>query len=267
MEAVVGEADVWWEGGFGGGVVEVVAHVGEEGTTGLELFDVGDGFFEMRVAEVRVAAECVEDEDVEVLEEREAIVGDVAHVGEIGGGAKAVAGDLLAAVGDGDAAEAGPEEIDACAGRGVETMDFDTGAGGIAVFGSKGISEDAFDGAGGGVVGVDGKVTFDVEAERAEVVESHDMVGVGVGVEDSVDTADALADGLGVEVGAGVDEDGVVVVGEADGGARAPVARIAVGRGGGEADGAVAAEGGYPHRSARAEKCEGSQHLCLAKDI
>ena len=68
-----------------------------------------------------------------------------------------------------------------------------------------------------------------VEAEGAEVVEAHDVVGVAVGVEDGVDAADVLADGLGVEVGAGVDEDGVVVVGEADGGPGAAVARVSVG--------------------------------------
>ena len=71
----------------------------------------------MGVAGVRLAAEGVEDEDVEVLEEREALGGDVAHVGEVGGGAEAVAGDVVAAVGDGDALEAGAEEVDGGAGR------------------------------------------------------------------------------------------------------------------------------------------------------
>ena len=63
-----------------------------------------------------VAAEGVEDEDVEILKEREALFGDVAHVGEVGGAAEAVACDLLEAVGDGDAVEVGSEEVDACAG-------------------------------------------------------------------------------------------------------------------------------------------------------
>ena len=113
---------------------------------GFELFDEGDGFFEVGVAGVRVAAEGVEDEDVEILEERDADFGDVAHVGEVGGGAEAVAGDLLAAVGDGDALEAGAEEVDAGAGGGVEAMDVDAGAGGVAVFVAEGVVEDALDG-------------------------------------------------------------------------------------------------------------------------
>ncbi len=70
-----------WEGGFGGGVVEIVAHVGEEGAAGFELVDEVDGLGEVGVAVVGVAAEGVEDEDVEVLEEGDALGGDVAHVG------------------------------------------------------------------------------------------------------------------------------------------------------------------------------------------
>ena len=52
---------------------------------------------------------------------------------------------------------------------------------------------------------------------------------MAVGVEDGVDAADVFAEGLGVEVRAGVDEDGVAVVGEADGRAGAAVARVSVG--------------------------------------
>ncbi len=168
-------------------------------------------------------------------------------------------------MGDGDAAEAGAEEIEAGAGGGVDAVDLDAGAGGVAVFGAEGVVEDALDGGGGVVVGVDGEVAFGVEAEGAEVVEAHDVVGVAVGVEDGVDVADVLADGLGVEVGAGVDEDGVVVVGEADGGPGAAVARVSVGRDGGGADGAVAAERGDAHGGAGAEKGEGCLHR-LADD-
>ena len=89
-----------------------------------------------------------------------------------------------------------------------------------------------------------------MEAERAEVVHAEDVVGVAVGVEDGVEAADAGADGLGVEVGAGVDDDVVAFPGDEDGGPGAAVARVAGGRSGGGADGAVAAERGDAHRGA-----------------
>jgi hypothetical protein len=42
------------------------------------------------------------------------------------------------------------------------------------------------------------------------------MIGVAVGVEHGIDAANAFAEGLGVEVGAGIDEHGVAIVGEPD---------------------------------------------------
>ena len=254
-----------WKRGLCGGVVEVVAHVGEEGATGLELFDVGDGLLEMGVTVVWVAPKGVEDEDVEVLKKRDALVGDVAHVGEIGGAAESVAGDLLAAVGYGDAAETGAEQVEACAGRGVDAVKLYAGAGGIAVLGAEGVFEDVLEGLCGGVVGVDGEVAFGMKAEGAEVVEAHDVVRVAVSVKDRVDAADVFADGLDVEVRAGVDEDGVAIVDKADGGPGAAVARVAIGRGGGGADRAVAAECRHAHRGTGAEKGEGRLHR-LADD-
>ena len=85
---------------------------------------------------------------------------------------------------------------------------------------------------------------------------------MGVGVEDGVDAADVFADGLSVEVGAGVDEDAVAVPADMDGGAGAAVSRVSDGRrgDGGTADGAVAAERGDAHRGAGAEEGEGGVH-------
>ena len=152
--------------------------------------------------------------------------GDVAHVGEVGRAAEAVAGDLLTSVGDGDALEAGSEEVNASAGGGIDAMDLDARAGGVAVLPCGRCTRRCVRSAAGLFVGVDGKVVLTVKAERAQVVEAHDVVGVPVGVEDGIDVADILAQGLGVEVRAGVDEDGAVVVGESDGRAGAAVARV-----------------------------------------
>ena len=78
LEAVVGEADVRRKDGLGRVVVEIVAHMSEEGASWLEHFDKADGFFEMRVTGVGSTTERVEDEDVEVLEQGDALVGQVA---------------------------------------------------------------------------------------------------------------------------------------------------------------------------------------------
>ena len=64
------------------------------------------------MAEVRFVAKRVEDEDVQVLEERQAFIGNIAHVGEIGSVAETVTGNLLATVGDGDLPKLCSEDID-----------------------------------------------------------------------------------------------------------------------------------------------------------
>ena len=66
-------------------------------------------------------------------------------------------------MGDGDALEAGAEEVDSGAGGGIDAMDLDAGAGGVAIFLAEGVVEDALDGVGGGVVGVEGEVAVACE--------------------------------------------------------------------------------------------------------
>jgi len=67
--------------------------------------------------------------------------------------------------------------------------------------GGEGVAEDALEGLGSGVIGVEGQVDVRVKAEWAEVV--HARTGLrGRGVEDGIEAAKALAHGLSVEVGA-----------------------------------------------------------------
>jgi len=81
------------------------------------------------------------------------------------------------------------------------------------------------------------------------------VIRVAVGVEDGVYAADLLAQSLGVEVGAGVDEDDVIVVGETDGRPGAAIARVC-----GGADRAQAAEGRHTHGRTAAQEREGRLH-------
>jgi hypothetical protein len=133
--------------------------------------------------------------------------------------------------------------------------------GGVAVDFAEGVLEDALDGVGGGGVGEERKAFWMGEGERAEVVHAEDVVGVVVRVEDGVEVGEVLADGLSVEVGAGVDEDVAGVAGrifETDQYGRAGAAVGRVGKVGVGADGAGAAQRGNAHAGAAAEKGEGS---------
>ena len=98
------------------------------------------------------------------------------------------------------------------------------------------------------------------KAQRTQIVEAEDVVGVRMGVEDGVDVADAEAQRLLAEVRAGVDKDtmrsrrlvsipGLGLPFDGDGRPETLIARI-----GGGADAAAATQRGHAHGRATAEK-------------
>ena len=82
-------------------MVQAVRDVGEEGAARGKLFHQGDRLFQMRMGRVGLAAQRVQNEDVEVCEQGKALGMQIAQVGQIGGRAEAEAGNGLATVGDG----------------------------------------------------------------------------------------------------------------------------------------------------------------------
>ena len=66
----MGEADVRRQSCVGSVVIQVVAHVGEEGQLRLEEIDQCDRVSEMGVREVGGESQRVENKEVQVLEER-----------------------------------------------------------------------------------------------------------------------------------------------------------------------------------------------------
>ena len=84
---------------------------------------------------------------------------------------------------------------------------------------------------------MDGYRSILFQVERANIVESQDVIRVAVRVEHGVEPVHAGAQGLGAEVGRGINHHVAPAVGKKHGGARPVVARVR-----GLADGAMAAE-------------------------
>ena len=97
---------------------------------------------------------------------------------------------------------------------------------------------------------------FLAHVEGTDVVEAEDVVGVGVGEDQSVEALEAGAKGLEAEVGRGVNDHVAAGMREQDGGAGAVVAWV-----GGAANAALAAKRGNAHRSAGAENGE-AERVC-----
>ena len=73
---------------------------------------------------------------------------------------------------------------------------------------------------------VDGDIVFLHEVERPYVVQAKDMIGVRMGIEDSVKPIDIETQGLIAKVGRRVDEDALITKGQEDGGTETLITRI-----------------------------------------
>ena len=251
-EAIVGEADlrgavVRGEFGIGGGVRNIVTHVGEPRALRAQFFDELEGLLDGGVHGVGGVAEGVEDEVVEILQEILGGIRDDAEVGEIRGAAEAEAEHAHIAVRGGNGSDA-----QAVKGEGaINAVQRETGDGAEGGAGIENVREGALQGVECFLRGVDRERSLLLEIEGADVVEAEDVIGVAVGEENGVETLEAGAEGLVAEVGRGVDDHVAAGVRKKDGGAGAFVARI-----GGAADGAFAADGGHAHGGAGAEDGE-----------
>ena len=85
-------------------------------------------------------------------------------------------------------------------------MERDAGFVGIGAGFGKRVVKNGPQDLGGGGVGVEGNFLRSREAERSQIVEAKNMVGVGVGVEDGVDAGDVFAQRLLAEVWPRVDK-------------------------------------------------------------
>lgn len=235
--------------GVGFCVVEVVVHVGEESLGASEGTDEFHGLGEGHVGGVGIMTQGGGDKNFDSGEGFEGFWGDGAYIGKIGEGADAKTEDGLGAMEhfdgqDGDVGDLG--KVKGLVGLDGDEFELRNAAAGLR--GSEGIGETGFKI--GEVVGFsenrDGMAPEKVVG--SEIVESGDVVGVGVSEKDSMDIMDGSANGLGAEIGSAIHKDGLVLELDKDGGPKAFVVGI-----GGEANGAIAAEGGDAHTGARSK--------------
>ena len=102
---------------------------------------------------------------------------------------------------------------------------------------------------------VERNATVAAKAQRPQIVNAQNVIGVSMGVENGVNLANFLANRLLAEIGTGVDENKLAAVLEDNRRTSAAVASI-----GRAADRASAADGGHAHGSAAAQHGKGCLH-------
>ena len=90
-EAIVCKLDVWRQCWLRGGVGDIVCEMDESRVARCDACDEFDCLVERKVGWVRPGSQCAEDEQVEVLELGDCVVGHGAEIGAVGEGADAKA--------------------------------------------------------------------------------------------------------------------------------------------------------------------------------
>jgi len=251
MEAIVGKLDVGIAGLaealVGGGVGKFVGDVREPGAARLEFVNESEGLFDGLVHGMRNIAEGVEDEVIEVLEKGSGGFGEAAEIGEIRGAAEAEAEHVHFAVEERHGNNGNAEKLEGA----FDFVQDDAGNGAEGGLGVEDVGEGAANHAEGFLGAVDGHGGALADVEGANIVEALDVIGVGVGEKNGFEAFQTRGEGLGAEIGGGVNDDVLAIAGEEDGGTQALVVRI-----GGLANGTMAADGGDSHGSAGAENGE-----------
>ena len=172
------------------GVGDAVGDVGEVGSASADAAGGVDGFLDGQVGEVFAVLEAVEDEDVEAVEQFVGGLGDLADIGAVGEVADAESEAHHGAVDEGDGGPAGAADFEGAVDQSGEKLRAEQ-----ADFGGllgEGVVEAALEGLVGVGVGPDVEGAALDRVEAADVVEAHDVVGMGVGVDDGVDSLDVV---------------------------------------------------------------------------
>ena len=201
---------------------------------------------------MRFLAEAIDDEDGDITDKIADGWGDGGAIGEVdgAGAVRAVESESRGgdtAVGDGEGNESGGADGER-AGDGVR---FGTDVGGVAVVEIEGVVKSFVESGESVGIGIEGDAVTIFDGVGAEIVEAGDMIGVAVGIDDGIEAENFGAEGLGSEIGRGINDDAEVFVFEPDGGAESAVAGV-----GGGTDAAVAGEHGNALRSSCAKESE-----------
>ncbi len=243
LEAVVADAHA---GGEFAEAVDVGFFVGLVGDVGFARADGlrgGDGPGDVEMRGVGLVAKAVDDENVDAFDGGADGLGDGGAVAHVGEELAALVREEKAERGDGTVrnrewSNGDASEIE----RFADDVRLNMDVTGDFVLRVECVGEGALDlvECRRGTVDGEGRALLHF-AEAAEVVEAHEVIGVGMGKEDGVEMVETFAQRLLPEIGGRVDEDFCAGCADMKGGAGTLIARI-----GGKTNGATASDHGNP---------------------
>src|SRR5438270_11597542 len=171
---------------------------------------------------MRAVAQRVEKKNVQVAELGQRLLRDDAEIGEIGGGAEAVTINLRLAVHQPHRLKARTKELQGA----VDLAQLHLRQRGVVGVGIKDVTKNRLDVLQRGFVSVERKFLRAAKTQGPDIVESHDVVGVGVRIDDRIEAAHTGAQRLLAEVGSGVNEHHAPAIFHQNGRTGAAIVRI-----------------------------------------
>jgi len=229
---------------LGAGVRQIMTDVSEVSALRFESLDVLETAGNVRVGRMRFIAKPVNEEDVKALKEGHAGIGDLVVVCQVCRCAEAEACAAAAAV-----MERNRLKGDACDFERV-AVNFDAdqlGLSGLSRLVFKGVIIDPLDCVDRFAGGIDRDGFLLPVVKGADVIETKDMIGMGMGKQDRVNSGQSGAEGLFAKVRAGINQYDLAVVLDGDARAKAAVSWI-----GALANAAEAPDHGNTHAGAGA---------------
>src|SRR5579863_9950384 len=185
-------------------MAELVRDVGEEGAPWFEPLDPPERLLQVRVRGMRLVAQGVENQHVQSFEQGNRRVRDGAEIGDVGRLAETEAENRQVAVQDGKRRPATAKEIE----RPVDDVRIELGDPSVRIRLVENVLEDTPDVLHRRAVSVNGNRLALAKVEDANVIQTQQVIGVGVRKNDGVEPRHALAQRLLAEVGRRVDDHG-----------------------------------------------------------
>ena len=232
-----------------------MGEVSEPGLACLDILGDLDGLGDGEVGGVGFLAKSVDNQNGDLTDKIADGAGNGSTIGQVGDTGLTMVIHPEAGCGDGAMRNGKWGKGQRADGEGTgDGMRLGANVGGASLPDVEGVVERFFEPGKGEWIGVDRDAVSIFHGVRSEIIEAGNVVGMAVGVQDGIEPGDAGPEGLGAEIGRGVDDDAEGWVLDPNGGAEATVAWIGGGTDAtgaceeGDALGCSGAQKGQTHR-------------------
>lgn len=191
-----------------GVVIKVVVHIGQDRRFGRHAVDPAKGLRQMAMGRMRLPAQGVDDPAAQVVHHRPARLRDGRDIGQIDDIIKAKTERVDIAMGDGEGVEFQRATRAVDADLAGDLMHVEDGRVARPFRLHEGIAEPFDQRVPGGRIGPDRQPRAHVHHHHAQIVQSVNVIRVGMGIDHRIEPPDACVQQLAAHVGGGVDQDG-----------------------------------------------------------